>query len=607
VVSRTGSRLPRWWARLLAPLILVVLVAAAFALWRLRSVDYFWHDPLKSARFHRITQFEGSEHSAAISRDGRLVAFLSSHDGPVDVFVTQYGSGTFHNVTRGHAPEQLINREIRTLGFSPDGARVEFWVGKSDVLDPSKQPKISIWSVPTLGGEPRLDREDVAELDWSPDGRRLVFHRPPAGDPMFVESEGEARQIYFAGTPEAPKHAHFPTWSPDGSFIYFVQGEVPDGPQDIWRIRPTGGAPERLTFHGSRVSYPTFLDRSTLLYLATGTDGSGPWIYGLDVARGVPHRLSHGVERYTSLDASSDGSRVVVTSATQFRTSLWRVPLSTRVAVESDVAKIALPTAQGRSPTLASDFLLYVSSDGEADRIWKLLDGAPTELWTDPGARIVGGPAVSRVDSRIAFSVQDRGKARLVVMNADGTGLRTVVNGLDLRGAPTWSPDGKSIVTAVDQPGGPRLFRISVPTGEAVRVTDDYALGPAWAPQGDFLVYSGKDPGTQFPVRAVTPDGRGREIPGFSLSRGGAFGVRPTGSRRLRFMPEQATLVVLRGDIEHKNLWAVDLTTGSWRQLTDFPRGILIGDFDVSPDGREIVFERVEENSDIWLIDRGAD
>jgi Tol biopolymer transport system component len=425
---------------------------------------------------------------------------------------------------------------------------------------------------------------------------------------MFVESEdGETKQIYFAGTAQAPKHAHFPTWSPDGSFIYFVQGDVPDGPQDLWRIRPSGGPPERLTFHESRVSYPTFVDRSTLLYLATSDDGSGPWVYGLDVARRVPHRLSHGVERYTSLSASSDGSRIVVTSATQFRTSLWRVPLSTRIAVESDVTRIPLPTAQGRSPALAANNLLYVSSDGGADRIWKLVGGAPTELWNAPGARIVGGPAVSPIDSRIAFSVQERGKTRLVVMNADGTGLRTLVDGMDVRGAPTWSPDGKSIVTAVNQPGGPRLFRISAVTGEAVRLTDEYSLDPAWAPRGDFLVYSGKDPGTQFPVRAITPEGRGHEIPELTLARGGAFGVSPTGSRRLRFMPGQATLVVLRGDIEHKNLWAVDLTTGSMRQLTDFPHGIIIGDFDVSPDGRELVFERVEENSDIWLIDRVAD
>ena len=189
-------------------------------------------------------------------------------------------------------------------------------------------------------------------------------------------------------------------------------------------------------------------------------------------------------------------------------------------------------------------------------------------------------------------------------MNADGTSVRTVTDSLALRGAPAWSPDGQSIVTAANQGGSPRLYRISLGTREAVRILDDYALDPAWAPRGEFLVYSGMDPGTTFPVKAVTAGGGPYSIPELMLSRGGALGVTQVGARRLRFLPGQAALVVLRGDIEHKNLWVRDLTTGSWRQLTNFGRDVVIEDFDVSPDGREVAFERVQETSDVMVIDR---
>jgi Tol biopolymer transport system component len=351
------------------------------------------------------------------------------------------------------------------------------------------------------------------------------------------------------------------------------------------------------------VSYPTFLDRSTLLYLATGTDGSGPSIYGLDVDRRVQHRLSSGVERWTSLAASGDGRRLVATS-TQIRPSLWRVPLSARPANTSDAQKIPLPTVEGRSPMIAANYLLYVSSDGATERIWKLVDGRTTELWTAPGARIIGGPAIAPKEDRIAFSTGDRGKTQLVVMNADGTNVRIVADSMDLRGAPVWSSDGESIVTAANEGGSPRLFRISLNTGEAVRILDDYALDPAWAPGGEFLVYSGMDPGTTFPVKAITAAGQSYTIPELTLSRGGALGVTQVGARRLRFLPGQAALVVLRGDIQHKNLWARELTTGSWRQLTNFGRDIVIGDFDVSPAGTMVVFERVQEDSDVVVIDR---
>ncbi len=580
-----------------ATLAIALLVSAAVAGWRLQKAADVWQDPLANARYQRLTDFEGAEHSAAISRDGRFAAFLSSRDGPVSVFLTEIGSGTFRNVTRGHVPEELVNREIRTLEFSPDGGRLFFWVGASDTL---KNRAISTWVVPTLAGEPRLSLEGVPEVGWSPDGKRLAYHTTAPGDPMFVKAEGAEAQLLY--TAPVPRHAHFPTWSPDASFIYFVQG-YPPNEMDIWRIRSSGGPPERITFHNSRVSYPTFLDRSTLLYLATGADGSGPWIYGLDVERRVPHRLSSGVERWTSLAATGDGRRLVAT-LTRIRPSIWRVPLSAQPSEASDAQRIPLPSAQGSSPVLAADSLLYVSSDDTTEHIWKLVDGRATELWTAPGARIIGGPAVAPQGDQVAFSTEDRGKTQLVVMNTDGTSVRTIADSMELRGAPVWSPDGESIVTAANEGGSPRLFRITLKTAEVVRILDDYALDPAWAPGGKFLVYSGMDPGTTVPVRAVTADGQPYPIPELTLSRGGALGVTQVGARRLRFLPGQAALVVLRGDIQHRNLWARDLSTGSWRQLTSFGRDVVIGDFDISTDGRWIVFERVEEHSDVVVIDR---
>jgi Tol biopolymer transport system component len=160
-----------------------------------------------------------------------------------------------------------------------------------------------------------------------------------------------------------------------------------------------------------------------------------------------------------------------------------------------------------------------------------------------------------------------------------------------------WAPDGQSIVTAVNERGTPRLFRISLDTRAAVRLLDDYSLDPVWAPGGEFLVYSGMDIGTTFAVKSVTAAGLPYTIPEFRLNRG---------ARRFRFFPGQASLVLSRGDIEHRNLWARDLTTGTERQLTNFGRDIVIGDFDVSPDHSVIVFERVQENSDVWVIDFAA-
>jgi hypothetical protein len=75
------------------------------------------------------------------------------------------------------------------------------------------------------------------------------------------------------------------------------------------------------------------------------------------------------------------------------------------------------------------------------------------------------------------------------------------------------------------------------------------------------------------------------------------------GARRLAFLGAEDALVILKGDISHKEFWLVDLETGRERQLTNLGRDFAIGDFDISADGREIIFDRAREESDIVLFE----
>ena len=108
-------------------------------------------------------------------------------------------------------------------------------------------------------------------------------------------------------------------------------------------------------------------------------------------------------------------------------------------------------------------------------------------------------------------------------------------------------------------------------------------------------MYTGPDIGTTFSVRAVTRAAVERPLETLTLTRG---------ARRLAWLPGGRGLVLLRGDVQHKNfLWVVDMVTGAERQLTNLPAGIDIRDFDISPDGREVVLERVQERSDVVMLD----
>ena len=574
--------------RILALLIGAVVLAIATAILWLQRTEHFWRNPITDARFQTVTDFSGVEQAAAVSRDGHFVAFLSDRDGQMDVWVTQVGSGQFHNLTRGSAPE-LANPSIRTLGFTPDGSLVTYWVRRQNS---SSGYDISTWAVPTLGGEPKPYLEDAAEFDWSRDGSRLAYHTPDPGDPLFVSDGSQRPEDRPIFTAPAGLHSHFPLWSTDAKFIYFVQGALPDK-LDIWRIPSAGGTPERITSHNTRVSYPVLVDQRTLMYLATDSDGSGPWLYSVDVERRIPHRLTSGLDRYTSLSASADGRRLVATLASPNRT-LWRLPITDSSTGMSAAAPISLTTSTGFTPRLGSDYLLYVAATGTSESIWKLAKGTGTELWSGQDARIFGGPAISSDGRSIAFSVSQHGQTLLYVMQADGTNARIVSDSLNLQGAPAWAPDGQSITSAVVDHGVPHLFRVPVDGRPPTPFVREYSVDPAWAPEGRLVVYSGPDIGTKFSVKAVTSDAAPHPLPALTLTRG---------ARHLAFLPGGRTLVVLRGDIEHKDLWFIDLETGAERQLTHLPSDFDISDFDISPDGHEVVLERVQERSDVVLLD----
>jgi Tol biopolymer transport system component len=84
------------------------------------------------------------------------------------------------------------------------------------------------------------------------------------------------------------------------------------------------------------------------------------------------------------------------------------------------------------------------------------------------------------------------------------------------------------------------------------------------------------------------------ELPAINVLREG---------ERARFLPDGSALVYMQNVTPAQDFWLLDLATMKSRPLTHLNNSAAMRAFDVTPDGKQIVFDRQKDNSDIVLID----
>jgi Tol biopolymer transport system component len=587
--ERSGAHAIATWL----PWVGFVILAVGVGVWEARRPAGPQEGLVDNARFSRVTDWDGTEAGAEISPDGKFVAFVADRDAQLNLWVSQVGSGHFVNLTHELPGLSRPADVLRTLGFSGSGD--EIWFTQAGDSSARK------WLMSLSGGTPRAFLgQGSTSPSWSPDDTRLVYFTNGGGDPLFIadRTSADPRPIvvdqpsFFANG----MHNHNPVWSPDGQWIYFAHGPDPTEDMNVWRVRPAGGTPEQLTSLGTAANFVAPIGARSLLYVARASDGSGPWLWSVDVETKATHRVTSGLDHYSSVSASRDGHRVVAT-VTNPTANLWRVPLLERPAGDDEVKPYALPSARALSPRFGGASLFYLSAQGRGDGLWRTESGHAFEVWTAMNDSLSEPPAVSPDGSRVAIIVKHEGKKRLTVMSADGTNARTLaasitIQGSGGQGSADWSRDGAWIVAAGTDATGPGLFKIPVDGGAPVRLVSGQVVNPVWSPDGSLIVYGGPVVGGQVTLLGVTPDGISVPLPEVRVRLGGGH----------RFLPNGAGLVYLPR-AQALDLWLLDLVTKQTRPLTRLGDHGVIHTFDITPDGTAIVFDRSRENSDIVLID----
>jgi TolB protein len=222
-----------------------------------------------------------SDASPVWSPDGGRIAFLRFRRGSAALWVMNHDGSEAREVTlprerpwepfrdpNVYPPPKVINpgTVVRAIAWSPDSERIAF------AVDPfGREPEVAIVSVDSQAEPTILEGSYPA---WSPDGTRLclVQRRSSGSRLVTISPDGTDQDVVTEGS---ATHT-MPRWSPDGaSILYLSDEEGPPGKLELWVVGSDGTEPEQITTDATELTghnpwelYPSWSpDGSMIVYL----------------------------------------------------------------------------------------------------------------------------------------------------------------------------------------------------------------------------------------------------------------------------------------------------------------------------------------------------
>ena len=164
----------------------------------------------------QITNTNGTNNYPSRSSDGSLIAFVSDRDGNSEVYVMNADGSNQRNVTNDPADDYFPS-------WSSDGSQIAFVSDRDGdyevyVMDADGTNPMNITNDPAQDTQP----------SWSPDGSRIAFSSSRDDDPISNVIQWQVYVMNADGTGQVnitndnTKSDSFPSWSPGGSLIAFV-------------------------------------------------------------------------------------------------------------------------------------------------------------------------------------------------------------------------------------------------------------------------------------------------------------------------------------------------------------------------------------------------
>jgi tricorn protease len=449
-----------------------------------------WTAGIEGGPARRLTAHPGEETHAAISPDGKTVAFTAEYEGTAEVYTMPIEGGLPQRRTWDGESSTVV-------GWSRDN-KVLYSTRRYSTL-----PNAQLVSIDAAGRKEVIPLAQAADGDYDATGRTLFFTRQRfQGSNTKRYRGGTAQNIwrYTAGEPEAVAlTADYTGTSRNPLYwngrVYFLSDR--DGNMNIWSMDAAGKNLKQHTRHKGFDAASPSLDEGRMVY----QHGADLWLLDLRTGRDavIPIQLISDfdnlrdrwvrkpMEYLTSVSLSPDGDRVVLTARGEVFVAPVKPGRLVRVA--------ARPSTRYRSARMLADGknVIALSSESGELEFWRFAAnglGTPERLTND--GKVLRWDGVPSPDGKwLAHYDKDQQlwlldlktkQQKLIARTESGGGFE------DLQ----WSPDSGWLAYVEEAANTFLQIKLyGVANGSITAVsTDRYnSHNPAWSPDGQWLYF----------------------------------------------------------------------------------------------------------------------